>query len=128
LRICYLLAICSLSILGPSRFVSAQLTDVTAEELTQRLNDPDTNLRRDAAYELVRRRADTESVVRAFAKATSDSDTQVRLQALMGLARAGSVAEPAVNELVKCLNDRDAQIRFRAADALGKIGPAAVQS
>lgn len=119
-------ACCAFSLLLAMRPVVAQIADVPVEELIERLKEDDLDRRRDAAYELVRRRAASEEVAKAFAQTISDRDEQVRFQSLLGLARMGSIAEPAVDPLIKQLDDRDDQIRFRAADALGKIGVGAL--
>lgn len=104
----------------------AQIEDVPLSKLVADLSDNKSEVRRDAAYEIVRRGEYTDDVVLGFAKTVSDRDIQVRFQSLLGLARAREKAAPAIDALIGVLGDRDDQVRYRAADALGKIGPAAI--
>ncbi len=121
------LASSNLAMLTLPNSACAQLTESSVEELIEHLAEEDVNVRRDAAYELVRRRAASTETVLALAESVSDNDKQVRFQALLGLARLGVTAEPAIPQLIDLLRDRDDQIRYRAADALGKIGAPALQ-
>ena len=103
-----------------------QIQDKSTAELVQQLDESNLDQRRDAVYELVRRRATEREVILALAELVDDRDEQIRFQALMGLARAGEQAEPAIESLLECLTNRDDQIRYRASVALGKVGIAAV--
>ncbi len=105
----------------------AQINETASQELIKNLSDSDVERRRDAAYELTRRRDTSPEVVEALEKSLADNDTQVRFQALMALARAGEKSAPAMAGLLKCVSDRDDQIRYRAGGALGQIGAAAVE-
>lgn len=105
----------------------AQIRDKSVEELVKQMADSDTETRRDAVYELVRRQSDTAEVVTGFAKLAHDSDEQVQFQSLMGLARLGNKSAPAIESLVQLLSDRGDQVRYRASVALGKIGVASIQ-
>jgi len=109
-----------------SAIEAAQVRDAPSDELIKQLEDKEVERRRDAAYELVRRGDNSDSVIAALGKATADNDTQVLVQSLTGLARAGKKSERVIPELLKCLGNRDAQVRFRAAGALGAIGTAAI--
>ncbi|MCA9127840.1 MAG: HEAT repeat domain-containing protein [Planctomycetales bacterium] len=102
------------------------IREKSASDLTSELTAGDIDVRRDAAYELVRRLEFSPPVVRALANALNDRDEQVQFQALLGLSRAGAKADSAFNQLADLLEDRRDQIRYRAATALGSIGPAAV--
>ena len=104
----------------------AQIRDKNVEELVKQMADSDTDSRRDAVYELVRRQADETAVVEGFAKLAHDSDEQVQFQSLLGLARLGSKSAPAIDSLIKLLADRGDQVRYRASVALGRIGPPAI--
>lgn len=108
--------------------VLAQIEDATISELVEQLSSDEVDTRRDAAYELVRRRDTSTQVIEAFANAVDDRDDQVQFQALLGLARAGKSSAPAIDALLAQLRDRSPQIRYRASDALGKIGLAAVDA
>ncbi len=106
---------------------TAQIQDASEEELVKQLADSGVEKRRDAAYELARRRDASDAAITALGKAIIDSDNQVQIQSLTGLARAGKKAELVLPSLIQCLGDREAQVRYRAAAALGAIGAAAIE-
>ncbi len=105
----------------------AQIEEESSESLVKQLKDSDLNARRDAVYELVRRRDTSEEVLRGFAELANDRDEQLQFQALMGLGRAGKAAEVALPELLEAMKDRSDQPRYRAAIALGNIGKPAIE-
>ena len=107
--------------------VFAQVQDATAEVLIRQLEEKGVEQRRDAAYELARRRDLSDDVIAALGKSTADDDTQVRVQSLTGLARAGKKSVQVLPELLKCLSSRDDQVRYRAAAAIGAMGTAAIE-
>ena len=104
----------------------AQVRDASIEELIKQSESKESESRRDAIYELVRRGDTSEPVIVALGTATNDDDAQIRVQALTGLARAGNKSEVVIPQLIKCLSNREDQVRFRAAAALGAIGNAAI--
>ncbi len=105
----------------------AQIEDESSESLVKQLKDSDLNSRRDAIYELVRRRDTSKEVLRSFAELATDRDEQLQFQALMGLGRAGRAAQIALPELLEAMKDRSDQPRYRAAIALGNIGKPAIE-
>ena len=105
----------------------AQIEDESSESLVKQLKDSDLNTRRDAVYELVRRRDTSKEVLRGLADLANDRDEQLQFQALMGLGRAGKAAEVALPELLDAMKDRSDQPRYRASIALGNIGKPAVE-
>lgn len=105
----------------------AQYEEDSIEQLVEKVGSDDRDTRRDAAYELVARKADGLEVIQALASRVDDSDDQVRFLALLGLARAGEKAAPAIPQLLECLDSRSDQVRYRAADALGKIGKSSIE-
>ncbi|MFN3191199.1 MAG: HEAT repeat domain-containing protein [Aureliella sp.] len=104
----------------------AELRDWDPEKLVEQVSSSDLQARRDAVYELVRRRAETDSVIHCLASLADERDEQLQFQALMGLARAGEKSLPVAEELVDVLDDRSDQMRYRAAEALGNMGPGVV--
>lgn len=117
----------ALCVMGSSSRLLGQIEDAATEDLIRQLGGQELEGRRDAVYELVRRRVTDQAVMVALAALLDDDDSQIQFQALMGLARAGESAEPALEELIECLDDRSDQVRYRAAVALGKIGASAVE-
>lgn len=104
----------------------AQWSDEPLDRLIGLLQDSNVVQRRDAIYEIVRRRTFEPRVIESFEAALGDKDQQVQFQALLGLAHAGPDALPALETLLDRMDDRNDQIKFRAADAVGKIGVAAL--
>ncbi len=113
-------------ILALASGVHAQISETPLAKLIESLKADDVDERREAAYELTRRRTEEPQAIEAMGRSLSDSDNQVRFQCLLGLAHAGEKAVPAIEYLIDRLADRDGQVRYRAGDALGKIGAAAI--
>ncbi|MEM8733531.1 MAG: HEAT repeat domain-containing protein [Planctomycetota bacterium] len=101
----------------------AELRDWELDQLVEQVSSSDLQTRRDAVYELVRRRSYSKAVIDCLAELADERDEQLQFQALMGLARAGDQALPAADALIEVLNDRSDQMRYRAAEALGNMGP-----
>ncbi len=73
--------------------LGAQVRDVSIPDLIKQLEDKEIENKRDAVYELVRRRDSSLEVLTALSNLVEDKDAQVRVQALTGIARAGKQAE-----------------------------------
>jgi endoglucanase len=94
------------------------------------LDDPDSNVRRDAARALRTLhprpdRPETAAAAAALTTALNDEEWQVRLAASRALAVLGAAARPAVPALTKALGDGEWWVRKAAAQALAALGPAA---
>jgi HEAT repeat protein len=103
--------------------------------LTRALNDPDVQMRRNAAIALInlgggyvaeaRPRLDIRGATPALIRATEDADASVRAWAAHALAEMGPGAAPAIPALIRLLGDKEEGPRNTSCLALGKIGPAA---
>jgi hypothetical protein len=95
-----------------------QLPSAVAKALVRALNDPDGQVREQAALGLAL--VPGAEIIDPLLNALGDSDSQVREKAAIGLAfrRGARVVEP----LLKAMNDSDAQVREKVAIALGASG------
>ncbi|MDY6823210.1 MAG: HEAT repeat domain-containing protein [Thermodesulfobacteriota bacterium] len=91
--------------------------------LKDALDDPDFDVRREAASALGGFGVDAESTVDQLVKALSGPDFDVRRQAATSLGRIGPRSDEAIQALVNTLDDRDADVRTAAVKALGMVVP-----
>ena len=95
---------------------------LSIEELTALLDDPDSQMRLNAAMGLGRSGPEAHSAVPALIEALHDFDRAVRVEAAWALGQIGPAASPAVPRLIDAVWLGAIQLRHRAVDALGRIG------
>jgi len=112
-----------IQIVGPEDAKSA------AKHLQQVLNDPDEEIRTNAALALANIGGkDAAPAVGVLVSAMHRGDIELRRQAAAAIGNVGSEAQRAVPDLIKTLNEQDKELRTNAALALGKIGETAAKA
>ena len=104
--------------------------------LSSALNDPDVQMRRNAALVLIglnapwidEPRVDTRSALPALINAMSDADSSVRAWAAHAIGPMGPSGAPAVPTLIHLLSDPDEGPRNTSAIALREIGAPAISA
>jgi hypothetical protein len=95
---------------------------LSIEELTKLLDDPDGQMRCNAATGLGRSGPDAHGAVPALIAALHDVDPAVRVEAAWALGQIGPAAHSAVPRLIDAAWLGARRLRHTAADALGRIG------
>jgi len=89
-------------------------------------NDPDTEVRQEAARVFGSMKADDPGVLPALSTALQDSADAVRGQAIQSLRQLTPADEALIKELTPVLADKNLDVRLDAIRFLGGLGPAAV--
>jgi len=98
--------------------------EIAVPVLTECLDDPSANTRREAARTLVSLGEAAAPAVPALTERLEDPDLATRVLAAQALGRVGASAADVLAGLVGCLRDSDSVLRGAAAKALGDIGQA----
>jgi HEAT repeat protein len=94
-----------------------------ASHWSEKLEDPDPQVRRQAARSLAALEA--KEAVPGLTTALKDKDDGVRASAAEALWSIGPAAKEAIPALTAALKDKNVDVRLNAAGALGGIGPEA---
>jgi HEAT repeat protein len=106
--------------------VGSEDTDQVGDELRKALNDPDPDVKEDAAFALANIGGpDATAALPILRKALKEDDDQGRRLAATALANIGQFALEAAGDLRDALGDPDREVRLSAALALGRMGPQA---
>ncbi|MDY6906429.1 MAG: HEAT repeat domain-containing protein [Thermodesulfobacteriota bacterium] len=89
--------------------------------LKNALDDPDYDVRREAAAALGRFGIEDNATVDELVRSLSDQDFDVRREAAISLGRLGPSSDETIKALVNALDDRDADVRAAVVSALGKV-------
>jgi hypothetical protein len=98
---------------------------LSVEQLTELLDDPDTDVRRGAALGLACSGPAAQDAVAELSAALHDMNPQVRRAAAWALGQIGPAAHESVARLLDAAWLGQRELRLAAVDALGRIGPAA---
>ena len=109
---------------GYAAYVLGEIDAVdSVPNLVSLLDDESVNIRRNVVEALGLIQGNTDTSVRALAKAlVKDEDKQTRFTAALSLARIGPAAEEAVPALKDALKDNDRYVRGYGVEALKYIG------
>ena len=99
--------------------------DASIPDLIELLEDPEWNVRKNAAIALTAWGPEAEPAVPALIEALSDEEWQVRKPAAQALAAIGPASQSAIPALIEALQDEEWHVRKPAAQALAAIGSAA---
>jgi hypothetical protein len=103
--------------------VARQLRESPTARLIRQLQDPDDDIRQDAARALGELGSEAKDAAPALTEALEDADAEVRYRALKALSKIGFAEKTAVPALAKRLKDDDRNVRYYAAKMLSKMGP-----
>ena len=128
-----LLMIFSVAVLSPQSCAVAADEKKTADPavlqpLIRDLKNEDSQIRRDAAVEILRLGPPAEKAIPALLEAMKDEDPIVRQNAVDAVAEIAEAAPGVIPALVQTLKDDDYLVRAKSAEALGNFGPAARQT
>jgi hypothetical protein len=105
------------------RLIVFRTWGLSIAELTELLDDPDSDVRRGAAVGLGQSGRVASSAASALIEALHDLNRDVRTEAARALGRIGPAASDAVPRLIDALWLGHREQRLAAAEALGRIGP-----
>jgi HEAT repeat protein len=100
--------------------------DAAADDLVKLTSDPDSEMRRVAAWSLIRIGKGTKAAVPVLTEDLKQSDWRLRRDSAGFLWQLGDTARPALPALTEAMHDGHAHVRWAASGAVvGLLGPAA---